>query len=102
MTHTNQQTLKDIYENKIAEQQHLLLDKEQIISKLREKIAAHSIHTSELNDLHQKEIKEYLFRIEDYERRLASNALKERNTNASMDKENLILKENLMRQSDSN
>ena len=92
MTHTNQQTLKHIYENKIAEQHHLLLDKEQIISKLREKIAAHSIHTAELNDLHQKEIKEYLFRIEEFEQRLTSNALKERNTNASMDKENLVLK----------
>ena len=35
ITQANQQTLKDIYENKISEQQHLLIDKEQIISKLR-------------------------------------------------------------------
>ena len=59
------------------------------------------MHASEVNDLHQKEIREYMVRIEEMEQRLTSNALKERNTNAQMDKENIVLKENLVRQSES-
>lgn len=42
-----------------------------------------------------------MVRIEEMEQKLTSNALKERNTNAQMDKENVVLRENLVRQSES-
>jgi hypothetical protein len=72
-----------------------------MISKLREKLAAQLMHASEVNDLHQKEVKEYMLQIEKFEQRMTTNTLKERNTTAAMDKENVVLKENLWRQSES-
>ncbi len=59
------------------------------------------MHASEVNDLHQKEVKEYMLQIEKFEQRMTTNTLKERNTTAAMDKENVVLKENLWRQSES-
>ena len=44
------------------------------------------MHASEINELHQKEVKEYFIRIEGLEQKMSSNTLKEKNTNVSIDK----------------
>lgn len=76
----------------------MLVDKEEVIRGLREKLKQQLVLSSQVNGLHLVEVGEFQVKVGEMQGKLANTALKDRNINQVVDKENAVLKENLLRQ----